>query len=287
MSLVIDSDNEQKLTSLLDGTYCAAQLGTTAPDSSDLSVTKNYDTVWALCFNCADAPLSNVSLRRALCTAVDYNSLTLESEDMQKTYSVIPPACSVGEGADLGSEPVSILGYDMNRSAGYWAQAQKDLTGKLSLEIICLPEHENAMRRMIQGWQKVFGLSVNFTVTALDSATLSSRVQDGDYQIALTSMSAGITDAAGFLSTLTSQGTNNIVRLSDAQFDASVKNLKALSGSELVKACRSAEGRLLSLGAVLPMFITPSYFATAKGVYGLSVDPESSAVDFVFVTAKD
>lgn len=84
VSLVIDSDNEQKLTSLLDGTYCAAQLGTTAPDSSDLSVTKNYDTVWALCFNCADAPLSNVSLRRALCTAVDYNSLTLESEDMQK-----------------------------------------------------------------------------------------------------------------------------------------------------------------------------------------------------------
>jgi hypothetical protein len=35
------------------------------------------------------------------------------------------------------------------------------------------------------------------------------------------------------------------------------------------------------------MFITPSYFATAKGVNGLSVDPESSAVDFVFVTAKD
>ena len=231
--------------------------------------------------------LSNVSLRRALCTAVDYNSLTLESEDMQKTYSIIPPACSVGEGADLNSEPVSILGYDMNRSAGYWTQAQKDLTGKLNLEIICLPEHENAMRRMIQGWQKVFGLSVNFTVTALDSATLSSRVQDGDYQIALTSMSAGITDAAGFLSTLTSQGTNNIVRLSDAQFDASVKNLKALSGAGLVKACRNAEGRLLSLGAVLPMFITPSYFATAKGVNGLSVDPESSAVDFVFVTAKD
>ena len=287
VSLVIDGDSKQRLNSLLDGTYCAAQLGTTAPDSSDLSVTKSYYTVWALCFNCSDVSLSNVSLRRALCTAVDYNSLTLESEDMQKTYSIIPPACSVGEGADLNSEPVSILGYDMNRSAGYWTQAQKDLTGKLNLEIICLPEHENAMRRMIQGWQKVFGLSVNFTVTALDSATLSSRVQDGDYQIALTSMSAGITDAAGFLSTLTSQGTNNIVRLSDAQFDASVKSLKALSGAGLVKACRSAEGRLLSLGAVLPMFITPSYFATAKGVNGLSVDPESSAVDFVFVTAKD
>ena len=71
------------------------------------------------------------------------------------------------------------------------------------------------------------------------------------------------------------------------RFRTPVKNLKALSGSELVKACRSAEGRLLSLGAVLPMFITPSYFATAKGVSGLSVDPESSAVEFVFVTAKD
>ena len=50
---------------------------------------------------------------------------------------------------------------------------------------------------------------------------------------------------------------------------------------------RGAEGRLLSTGAVLPLFITPSYFATAKGIEGLSVDPESSAVDFVFVTAKD
>ena len=287
VSLVIDSDGNQKLKYLLDGTYCAAQLGTVAPDSSSLTVTKNYDTVWALCFNCSDASLSNAALRRALCTAVDISSLTLGSEDMQKTYSVIPPSCSVGEGADLSSEPVSILGHDMNRSAAYWENAKKNITGKINLEIICLPEHENAMRRMIQGWQKIFGLSVNFTVAALDSAELSSRVQDGDYQIALASMSAGITDAAGFLSTLSSQGTNNIVRLRDSQFDSAVKELKALSGSELVKACRGAEGRLLSTGAVLPLFITPSYFATAKGIEGLSVDPESSAVDFVFVTAKD
>lgn len=287
VSLVIGSDGNQKLKYLLDGTYCAAQLGTVAPDSSSLTVTKNYDTVWALCFNCSDASLSNAALRRALCTAVDISSLTLGSEDMQKTYSVIPPSCSVGEGADLSSEPVSILGHDMNRAAAYWENAKKNITGKINLEIICLPEHENAMRRMIQGWQKIFGLSVNFTVAALDSAELSSRVQDGDYQIALASMSAGITDAAGFLSTLSSQGPNNIVRLRDSQFDSAVKELKALSGSELVKACRGAEGRLLSTGAVLPLFITPSYFATAKGVEGLSVDPESSAVDFVFVTAKD
>ena len=56
VSLVIDSDGNQKLKYLLDGTYCAAQLGTVAPDSSSLTVTKNYDTVWALCFNCSDAP---------------------------------------------------------------------------------------------------------------------------------------------------------------------------------------------------------------------------------------
>ena len=39
VSLVIDSDNEQKLTSLLDGTYCAALLWTTAAFWSGLSVT--------------------------------------------------------------------------------------------------------------------------------------------------------------------------------------------------------------------------------------------------------
>ena len=114
VSLVIDGDSKQRLNSLLDGTYCAAQLGTTAPDSSDLSVTKSYDTVWALCFNCSDVSLSNVSLRRALCTAVDYNSLTLESEDMQKTYSVIL-LCRRGSGSWQRAGKHSRLRYEQIR----------------------------------------------------------------------------------------------------------------------------------------------------------------------------
>ena len=286
VSLIIDTDTSQRLNLLLDGSYCAAQLGTTVPTSSDLTVTKSYDTVWSLCFNCSDFLLANTSLRRALCTAVDYSALSLEDQDMQKTYSIIPPSCSAG-GADLNSEPVSILGYDTAKSAAYWQKAKEDISGGVNLELICLSEHENAMRRLIQSWQQIFGLEASISVTVLNQTELSSRVQSGDYQIALASVSAGTTSAAEFLESISSNGVNNIFRLNDSAFDSSVKGLKALDGSELVKACRSAESKFLASGAALPLFISPSYFAVGKGVDGLRLDSETSAADFINVTAKD
>ncbi len=285
VTLVIDDDYSERLELLLDGSYCAAQLGTVEPNSDDFTVTKSYDTVWALCFNCSSTTLSNVSLRRALCTAVDYDSLSLESSDMQKTYSVIPPSCFVGEGFELNSEAVKILGYDVKKSAAYWQNASEKLGGTVKIEVLCLPEHENAMRRMIQGWQRITGLSASFSVTVLEREELDERVESGDYQVVLTSLTAGVTSATDYLNSLTSGGSRNIFAYKNSSFDSSVKNLKALDGTQLVKACRNAEGKLLTDAAVLPLFVTPSYFALGEDVSGISVDSETSAVDFVFALA--
>ncbi len=286
VTLVVDNDYSSRLELLLDSTYCAAQLGTLEPNSDDFNVTKNYDTVWALCFNCSSSSLSNVSLRRALCTAVDYDSLSLESDDMQKTYSIIPPSCFVGEGFDLNSEAVKILGYDEQKSAAYWEKSSQKLGGTVKLEVLCLPEHENAMRRMIQGWQKITGLGASFSVTVLERGELNERVESGDYQIALTSLNAGVTSAADYLSSLSTGGSRNIFAYKNSSFDSAVKNLKALDGTQLVKACRDAEGKLLTDAAALPLFVTPSYFALGEGISGVSVDSETSAVNFVFALAN-
>lgn len=285
VTLVVDNDYSSRLDLLRDGTYCAAQLGTLEPNSDDFTVTKNYDTVWTLCFNCSSSSLSNVSLRRALCTAVNYDSLSLESDDMQKTYSLIPPSCFVGEGFDLNSEPVSILGYDEQKSAAYWEKASQKLGSTVKLEVLCLPEHENAMRRMIQGWQKITGLGASFSVTVLSSDELNERVETGDYQIAFTSLTAGVTSASDYLNSLTSSGSRNIFAYKNSSFDSLAKSLKTLEGDALVKACRKAEGKLLSDAVALPLFVTPSYFALGEGVTEISVDSETSAVDFVFALA--
>ena len=288
VTFFINSSNEERLTKLLDGTYCAAPLGTVAASESDgLTVSKRYDTVWSLCFNCSDSVLSNAEIRRALCGAIDSNNIVPQSDDLQKTFSIIPSSCIVA-GADMSSVPVTILGFDTAKASARWSKALSAAgISTAKLELFCIAEHENAMRRLIQNWQQTFGLSISISISVLEQAELDSRVKSGDYQIALAPISADSSSASDFLLSITSNGTNNVFRLKDSSFDAAVRNLQSLSGDEMLKACRNAEGIFLVSGAALPLFCSPSYFAVAEGVEGLYIDPENSTVSFSAVTRKD
>lgn len=288
VTLFINNDNNSRLEKLLDGSYCAASLGTVVADeSTGLAVTKSYDTVWSLCFNCADPALSNADLRRALCSSVDSQNIVMDSDDLQKTHSIIPLSCIVPQ-ADMSSVPVTILGYDTKKAADRWSKATEALSiGTVKLELICIPEHETAMRHMIQSWQKTFGLGINVSITAVEREELDDRVSSGDYQIALAPVHADSSSASGFLQSLTSNGINNVFNFKSESFDSAVNKALSLSGGEQLKACRDAEAEFIVNGVALPLFCSPSYFALGEGVSGLFVNPENSTVSFSAVTRED
>ncbi len=288
VTLFINNDNNSRLEKLIDGSYCAAPLGTVVADeSTGLVATKSYDTVWSLCFNCSEPSLSNTDLRRALCGSVNTQNITMDSDDLQKTHSIIPLSCIVPQ-ADMSSAAVTILGYDTKKAADRWSNALKVL-GKqtVKLELICIPEHETAMRHMIQGWQQTFGLGINISITAVEREELDERVSSGDYQIALAPIKADSSSATGFLQSLTSNGSNNIFNFKNESFNSAVNKALSLNGNEQLKACREAEATFLVSGAALPLFCSPSYFALGEGVDGLFINPENSTVSFCAVTRKD
>jgi ABC-type oligopeptide transport system substrate-binding subunit len=288
VTLFVNNDDDLRLAKLVEGSYCAAPLGTVVADESQgLIVTKSYDTVWSLCFNCSDSALSNTELRRALCGSVNTQNITMDSGDLQKTHSVIPLSCTVPQ-ADMSSVPVTILGYDTQKAATRWSNALNALgRTTVNLEIICIPEHETAMRYMIQEWQKNFGLSINISISAVERVDLDERIQAGDYQIALAPVKADSSSAAGFLSSITSGGHNNIFNFRNDSFDSAVDRLQLQSGNELLKACRDAEAKFLVSAVALPLFCSPSYFAVSEDVEGSYVNPENSTVSFSAVTRKD
>ncbi len=288
VTLFINNDNELRLAKLVEGSYCAAPLGTVVADESQgLKVSKSYDTVWSLSFNCSDSVLSNADLRRALCGSVNTQNIVMDSGDLQKTHSIIPLSCTVLQ-ADMSSVPVTILGYDTQKASERWSKALNALgRTSVSLELICIPEHETAMRYMIQEWQKTFGLSINISISAVERTELDGRVQSGDYQIALTPVKADSTSAAGFLTSITSGGSNNIFNFKSESFDSAVNKLQSQSGNELLKACRDAEAKFLVSAVALPLFCSPSYFAVSEDVEGLYVNPDNATVSFSAVLRDD
>ena len=288
VTFFVSEDIEDRMNKFVDGVYCAAPLGTqTLKESSKYTVKKNYDTVWSLSFNCADEYLKNAELRRALCSSINSTNVVSQGSDLKKTPSIIPPACIVA-GADMSSVPVTVQSYDPAKAQVRWNNALEKLDkSKISLELLCLEEHESAMRRLIQEWQHTFGLGINVSITVLPQKEMEDRVRHGDYQIALTPVTAYSTSASEFLSSLKTNGDNNIFNYTDTKFDRMVDELHLYHGEELLKKVREAERKFLLNGVALPIFSSPSFYAIAQGVEGIFVDPESAAVSFLEVTVKD
>lgn len=288
VTFFVSEDIKDRMNKFVDGVYCAAPLGTQSiKESSKYTVKKNYDTVWSLSFNCADEYLQNTELRRALCSSINSANVVSKGSDLIKTPSIIPPACIVA-GTDMSSVPVTVQSYDPAKAQIRWNNALDKLEkSKISLELLCLEEHESAMRRLIQEWQHTFGLSINVSITVLPYNEIQTRVRQGDYQIALTPVTAYSTSAAEFLSSLKTNGDNNIFNYTDTKFDRMVDELHLYHGDELLKKVREAERKFLLNGVALPIFSSPSFYAIANGVEGIFVDPESAAVSFLEVTVKD
>lgn len=288
VTFFVSDDKEDRMQKFMDGVFCAAPLGTQAiKDNGKFVIKKNYDTVWSLSFNCKDEYLKNAEIRRALCSSVNSQNIISDSKDLYKTFSIIPPACIV-TGADMQSVPITVQSYNPDKAQVRWNKTLEKLDeSKINLELLCLEEHEKVMRRMIQDWQNVFGLSINVSIVVLPKDELEERVTKGEYQIALTPVTAHSTSAAEFLSSLKTNGENNIFNYADLKFDVMVDDLHLYHGKELLKKVREAEKKFLLNGVALPLFTSPSFFAISKGVEGIYIDPESAAVSFVSVIAKD
>ena len=268
----INNEQDTRLEKLEDKVYSVSPL--TAQQSAVIEDNKNYSVssfdsgILCLAFNCADPVTSNKNIRRALASGLDYKVLT-EDLGTPDAQGLIPSALAVGNEKYRDSVP-AVAPYKNSSPSALFETGIKSL--KLSsckIGIICLIEHENTVRKLMQSWQSVLGIKLEISVEAFTETELLEKVQQGDYQVAFMPISFSDNTAFHALQLFTSTDSNNILSFKDKKFDSIVSSIKYESSlKSTVKKTLQAEKYILDSAAIVPLYTNSIYYGLAKGVSG-------------------
>lgn len=287
-----NSDAASVAEKLGEGTYSAAILTPYyLPEEGSATLVPIEDTVFGLCFNCADASLSNMNLRLALCLSVDRKSLGMLAGMSDYCTGLVPACCTVGTlnyRAGVGSETRS-LGYNPALASEKWQAGLAELDQKrITLSVLCSEAHDAAMRRQLQIWQELFGIGIAISIENLTEAEIFNRMHSGNYQLALGAVSSSSQTAAGFLAGFKQDAEENIFNYKSSQFDLVADRILSVdSQNEMLSGCFTAESMLLEEGVCLPMYECPSYFGLASDVSQLACSKSGDNVCFIRGICKD
>ncbi len=253
--------------------------------SSDFTVDRYKNTVKAFCFNLHNDALNNYNIRMALAHATNPELFT---GDYPLAEGIVPSCCGRAAGVSYRSEGniIKAPAYDLSTAESFYKKAVQnnlDEDGKqtelsLNLSLFCLKEDETDVKRVLQDWQKIFGVSLSVTVTACDTqAEVDTAVESGNFDVAYTSVTASEFLATDFLGRFVSSSGKNIVGLNDSTYDELVsKAINAASEEELIRLTRDAEARLLQSGCLLPTCSADGYLAKNRNAEKVTVRPSGN-----------
>ena len=259
---VVNTGETDTLALLRTGGLDAAEL--TAAEAEELrdgktAVTTVYDGLFALWMNTACDDLKKPSVRRALCHAVDTekNAALCEKAGERAAVGFVPPDTRLN-GAAYVKEADSL---------GAFAEGKRPSREMAQLTLLC---GEDALsldlaREILQAWQKQF--SLYFKLESLPAEELASRVEDGDYDLALYAAVSVGGEVPQVLSAYKTGAAGNVAELSDKTFDSLLE--KATDETSL----RKAEAQLYTACPCLPLYYPARTFAFGKGVEGVTVHP--------------
>lgn len=285
----INSEQETRLKKIQDGIYhiaplTDAQASALAADEK-FSVQKYSSTVVSLIFNCKDTCFSDVNVRRAVAGSFDREAA--RAFFGTEAGGVIPSSMVVSEEryrdsvGDIGrygcSDPAAAL------EEGLAAQGLKSA----EVTVLCLADHEELVRTLMQSWQSQLGVRFNAKVEALDTVELRSRVESGSYQLALYPLSYSSITAFNGLQRFTTGNANNICNYADPVYDNIVSTIKTVSGKKTtIDATLAAEKHLISDCVLVPVCEKAEYYGVGKGVSGVISNPTGEIFYFRHTLVK-
>lgn len=271
----INSEQSTRDKKIENGTYDLAPLtqnqAAEFENNKRVAVSSFANTVTSFVFNCADAQMQNLNLRRAMTYAVDTSEL-LKSFGKKSALGVVPSACIVaGQPYRSKAQKYKTNVVDTDKAKTLLKSALEELdTNDLELKILCSSDNETVIRATMQQWQSVFGVNFGISVEAVDEATLKSRVESGEYQIAFCDVTYTDSLAKAAVSRFKSSARGNIAKFKDKKYDSIITKLnKTTGGSDTVSLIEQAESYLMSHCIMIPVFEKETKIAFAKGVSGV------------------
>ncbi len=246
-------------------------------------VTKeNENSVFGFIFNCSDSSLKNTNIRKALCSSINRSLFEFDSINGTAQTGFVPQSCSAGSlnyRAAVGSQTPEIV-YDKDSASALWQTGLSELgTSKISLTVLCPESLDSAVRRQLQIWQQVMGISIAVTIENLTADEITKKVSSGDYQIALSGIESEDESAVDFFASLESGG---VFRFKSEEYSMIIDRLLQVEGdSELLGGCFTAENFILQQGICYPLCSRSSRFVTSEDVEGITILNSESTVSFI------
>ncbi len=273
-SVYYSMNNEQptRLKKLTDETYSVTPL--TKEQAEALEGRKNYSvssfpsSTFSLVFNCGDAGLSNVNVRRGIVSAFDYSVIN-EAMGQTDATGIIPDSFLTGT-VKYSEFRTSSEKYLSGSPLTVFKNGLEELgVSRVEVTVLCSAENENTVRALMQSWQSVLGVCFTVYAEATDEVTLKERVKKGDFQIALTDLDFTGGRVYNILSSFSSHSKESFTFFKDKKYDSLLSEMrKSKSISAYSAAAEKAEQYLISSCVVVPLYKSTDYYGYGKKISG-------------------
>lgn len=289
VTFTFESDSSAVASRIAGGSLSAALLPPDCEIPEDAVVVKeNSNTVFGMAFNCSDSLLANENIRKALCSSMDRSLFPADETNGTVQNGFVPESCSAGSlnyRLAVGSQTAE-LAFDKTAAAEMWQKGLEELgVSKGSVTVICPERLDSAVRRQIQIWQQVMGISIAVKTEIKTPEEIQSAVNSGEFQIAFTGIESNYDSAVDFIADFRGGG---MFRFDSEEFDLVVDKLLQVEGdSDLLGGCFTAEHYILQSGIFFPLYSRSSVFVTMEGVEGISIADSENTVSFISAKRYD
>lgn len=253
--------------------------------NSGYSYSKSDNTVWGIAFNIGkNGVFSNESLRKALAHCTDRDSAVLSATGYVKAESFVPDSIQVGSlnyRESAGEE--SALAYNTalakaELDVALTSVSRSDLEGIT----IIVPNNDTLISYLsyiTQKWQSELGFYCN--VKALDAVAYEAAVKNGNFEMALVSVSGSFNSPSAYLSSYKKNDSLNYFGYTDSGFDELVTQAeRAETEEKSAELYFEAEKTITDSALFIPLCYQSGYAFFGDKCKDISYNPFTKIVTF-------
>lgn len=263
------------------------QLDSAKENSLNIYTTSN--TLWGICYNTDIKAFKNAKLRVSLLSSLDRENLLKNvPESYIKSDSLISDSVNFA-GDNYRSAVGKVVLEPSDNSKNMFRKATEELAENeielnSSYTIIYLDDSTSSdiVTSIIETWNETTGLY--FNKEALSRNELESRINKGNYDIAIAPLNTAVDSPMEFFSKFVKNSPNNYINLTYSEYDSFIEQAISSEGRNSVSALAQAEKYLVEYGYLYPLFFENRYFATPSNVSGVIFSNTSDAIDFSQIT---
>lgn len=287
----INNEQNTRLRKLKNETYDISPF--TENQALSVSDSKKYHTdsfasgTYSLLFNCKDTYLQNTDVRRAIIASFNFNLFASET-GQTATKRIFPSVSTLG--SSTYAELVKGVSSYSDRNPQSLLRKGLDAIDQNSatITVLCKTADEILARKLIQSWQAALGVVFHVSVETADEFTLQSRIEKGDFQLALGEISYSGNTAQDAALKFTSDSRDNISGYSSKSYDNKVKAIAKADGiTAKAEATLKAEKHLADAAVILPLYEIKSYVAYGDDVSGIRYNNTGDVLYFKNVLEKE